>query len=420
MKTNCKNIIWVLGLMLAMSIGATAQEFEYEVGDSVKVQKETTHYMTGERLPQWVYDSTYVIRQVDSRWHKGGVLLKGIKSWILADGVYPTNPEFVRARTAAKRGVPMPEPEPIVEPEPVVEPEPAPIVEPEPEPIVEPEPEPQPEPKPEPVKEKKPRNDYNRLSIGGRAGAAALMHDTKGQGRWMCGYELMLDLQYGHYWTDEKANDWGLIIGAGVGLAQGGLQMSIDTLNRVSTQDGDIDYRLKVTNVKETDKQLQLEIPVLFSFISNTGAYMNIGPKVQLPMKTSYKQTLTEPMIDARFVEENVHVTNEAITGMVSDEQLKTSGQLGHAMKFNVLLNGEVGYEWKFTNGNSLGLGAYADYCVWSSYKGQTGNVSLLQVTPPAGAADAVVSVKSASETYSEKMGYFDAGVKVTYHFNIR
>ena len=53
-----------------------------EVGDSVMINKDSLHYETGERILDWVYDQVHVVRQVGSKWHPDGILVKGIYSWI--------------------------------------------------------------------------------------------------------------------------------------------------------------------------------------------------------------------------------------------------------------------------------------------------------------------------------------------------
>ena len=82
------------------------------------------------------------------------------------------------------------------------------------------------------------------------------------------------------------------------------------------------------------------------------------------------------------------------------------------------MLTAELGYEWTLKSGNSLGLGAYANYCVYNSFKNDASVKSLMVVTPPQGSSVADVDVLSATKTYATGLGYFDAGIKLAYHFN--
>ena len=69
---------------MALSIASQAQTQpnDLQVGDSVMVNPDSTHYMTGEKISSWVYTVKHAIEQIESAFHPDGVLLKGIKSWV--------------------------------------------------------------------------------------------------------------------------------------------------------------------------------------------------------------------------------------------------------------------------------------------------------------------------------------------------
>lgn len=71
----------------------TTQAVTFQIGDTVVVNRETTHYMTGEKISRWVYNVTHTIRQVGSKFHQDGILLKGIRSWLHKDGLTLVNIE---------------------------------------------------------------------------------------------------------------------------------------------------------------------------------------------------------------------------------------------------------------------------------------------------------------------------------------
>ncbi len=150
----------------------------------------------------------------------------------------------------------------------------------------------------------------------------------------------------------------------------------------------------------------------MFSLITKKGFFLNLGPRFMLPLYTPYSETLVKPEIKATFPW-GVVVPDEIATGKVT--QLDYNGKSAQSMKVNVMLGLELGYEWFFKSGNSLGLGAYANYSVYSMFKQQTQNKGLIDVTP---AAPTKVDVYSATDTYTSKMGYLDAGIKLAYHFN--
>ena len=263
------------------------------------------------------------------------------------------------------------------------------------------------------------KKGYHRFTIGIRGGASALLHNVV-NGNWTCGGDVILDLQYAHYWPlQNKPLDLGIIAGVGLGYSQSGMRAAVDTAYTVATDDGNIDYTLKADEVKEHDGQIQLEVPVMFSLIHQNGLFFNVGPKFMLPVYTPYNQTIHNPDINAYFPEEGVNVSNEVVTGYVRDNQITTKGtDNGNKCKINIMLTAEIGYEWRFQNGHSLGLGAFANYSVYNSFKNQGENKSLMDVEAPSASAPASVDILSATKTYAEGLGYFDAGVKLAYHFN--
>ncbi len=82
------------------------------------------------------------------------------------------------------------------------------------------------------------------------------------------------------------------------------------------------------------------------------------------------------------------------------------------------MLTAELGYEWTLKSGNSLGLGAYANYSVYNTFKNTPNAEGLFNLTAPSDTDKAHLDVLSATRAYADKLGYFDAGVKVAYHFN--
>lgn len=418
--------------------------FMLQAGDTIIIDRACERYLTGEKMSSWVYYTSHTVLQLGTKRFPDGVLLKEILSWVepgglILKGAVPRADSVSQAlaeqqikeqkqkvNERAKETEQLSElqkleieqqaklhGEELLQSGTTLAPADTVAQSEQTEPIEE-------QPKQEETAaSKSKKGGYDRFSIGVRGGAAGLLHRTDNNGKWNCGFDAMLDLQYAHYWTNfDWPVDLGIITGLGIGYAQSGLGLSIDDQYTVQTSDGQIDYSLSADKIKENDGQLQLEIPVLFSLISEKGVFFNVGPKILLPLYTPYKQTITNPSVDAFFPEEGVHVSNEVITGKLEDDQLKSKGRNENQWKINVMLTAEIGYEWNLHSGNSLGLGAYANYSVYSMFKGQTENKSLMNITAPSATGAATVDILSATDTYANKLGYFDAGVKLVYHFN--
>lgn len=422
-------------VMMLVSVGvcASAQtpadtavsDFKWAVGDTVVIKRGNTHYLTGERMSSWVYYVSFPIRQIGTKRFPDGVLLNGIMSWIAPDGIIlkgavaredSVEQVVVQQRIEVSKQTLNQLAEEVAN-VPVVQKDTLPV-EPQPqEPVVV---EPQEQETPADTALAQPiRENYQRFSIGLRGGYANMLHSLNRDSKRPGGFDAMLDLQYAYYWTkQERPVDLGILTGLSLGYAQSSISMDINDSYTVTTDEGAVDYTLTADKVSSCDRQLQLEIPVMFSLITDKGLFFNIGPKLLLPLYTPYQQTITSPTVDAYFQEEGVHVTNEAITGRLENDQLNDKGKNHNQWKVNLLLTAEIGYEWSLRNGDALGLGVYANYSVVSAFKAETANKSLINVTPPSGDSKASASVVSATDTYVNKLGYVDVGIKVAYHFN--
>ena len=446
-------------------------DYAFKAGDTIVISKSMTKYLTGETPSEWVYFVRHTIQQVGGKRFPQGILIRGIFSWVGPDDLLlyraveeneqaeqrqkEDKPAVIErqeemgqktqeerdeiARKAARVGAtPL---EPIVK-DTVKEEEPK-------EPVVavvdtvakqEQVAEQKPEQKPEPVvadtiaeqpvtdtvAEEQPAaqqdttasdsaryKGIDRFTIGVRGGVASLMQQTVNNTAKNFGFDALLDIQYAHYWITKKEHRVGLLLGVSAGYGQGGLHNGVDdSYTRTSPEGESIQYDVKTEDIKETDRQIQLEVPLMFSLITKKGFFLNLGPRFMLPLYTPYSETLVKPEIKATFPW-GVVVPDEIATGKVT--QLDYNGKSAQSMKVNVMLGVELGYEWFFKSGNSLGLGAYANYSVYSMFKQQTQNKGLIDVTP---AAPTIVDVYSATDTYTSKMGYLDAGVKLAYHFN--
>ena len=444
---------------------AKEHQWKVAVGDSVMIERECVEYLTGERPSVWVWDKLHTVRQLGTKRFPEGVLLMNIYSWICEECLIPVNghakeaaakaaeeqaeeraafeeemAKTKNAKEAERLAVEQPKEEPKAEPvkeEPKTEPKAEPVEEPKKE-----EPAPVEEPKKEEPTAQSNQGDsipsqqnlthsYDRFTIGLRGGAAGLLHQTK-EGNWTCGGDVVLDLQYAHYWTKEgRPVDLGIITGVGLGYAQSSVKSSVNS-TRLGVEDLDaanpmhIDYTIRADEVKEHDGQLQLEVPLLFSLIHQNGLFFNVGPKFMLPVFTPYKQTISNnpnTFVEAYFQETGVRVTNDVITGLLAEDKYTSTGtDYKNKFTINVMLTAEIGYEWILKSGNSLGLGAYANYSVYNSFKNNPDDPAtdpLIRVeSAPSNTSNAVINVNPLTGTYASGLGFFDAGVKLAYHFN--
>ncbi|MBQ8939095.1 MAG: hypothetical protein IJ047_02590, partial [Paludibacteraceae bacterium] len=404
------------------------------------IKRECVEYSTGERPSVWVWDKVHTVRQLGTAKHPDGVLLMNIYSWICDTCLIPVNGkaeesarqaaieqkddrEAFEAEQAAKKAAAAKAAQEAADKaaaekaaaekaaaEKAAAEEAAKAAE---EAAAR---EAAEQAKQDSIKsQQKFRHNYDRFTIGVRGGASALMHHAD-QGNWTCGGDVVLDLQYAHYWAkDGRPVDLGLIVGLGIGYQQSGLKKDSDLTTFTK---GTVDYTVLAKDVKETDHQLQLEVPLMFSLIHESGLFFNVGPKFMIPVYTPYKQTVNQDgtHISAVFQETGVTVVDEEVTGVYKGQQPESKN--GIQFNINVMLTAELGYEWTLKSGNSLGLGAYANYSVFNTFKNTPNAEGLFNLTAPSDTDKAHLDVLSATRAYADKLGYFDAGVKVAYHFN--
>ena len=412
------------------------------VGDTVVIRRDNTRYMTGERISTWVYDVTHTVRQVDSRYHPNGILLNGINSWVSPEAIEkkgtqaPTQPrtppsplkegdEVVASTTSPQETgstASAHEQSATIETTPTTSPYTTSPLSEEGVGGVREESEPTQTTAPHSVS---PLSEgvwgvVHRFTLGLRGGYANNL-SRAANATHPLGYDVMLDLQYAHYWA--KAADkcqLGLLVGIGVGYMQSGLQQQTFAEQfTANTSDGNILYTVTADNVSERAGQVQVEVPVMFSMITPKGFFLNAGPRILLPVYTPSHQTITNPNVDAYFETEGVHVVNELVTGVVTDAQRDLKATTANNLKVNILLGAELGYEFRLQSGHSIGLGAYADYGLWSAFKGN-GDGYVFNLTAPEGATNATIDINTLTNAKATKMGYLDAGIKLSFHLNWR
>ena len=441
MKNVFKNMIKACAFLL-LAVGAALpinaaepaakQPLVYEggqqikAGDSIWVHKDTLYYLTGERISKWVYTKPHAVQQVGGKRYPHAVLLQGILSWVYPGSIVPVHPDT-----------------PIVEeqPAPVVEQQPAPIVEPEvvTEPIVE-----QtsvvedtvtvsePEPQDTAVVDIEDLQGYgkgiyeipvayqmNRFAIGVRGGFASTMATTKNM---PLGFDALLDLRYAHYWAkDQKKPALGIMTGLNIGYVQASQSMKFLDKYTTPTVHSDVDYVVEADKVAETDRLIQLEIPVMFSMVTPKGFFLNVGPKLILPVYSKYTQTIAEPKISAYLPELSGNpIVNEVVMGKLTKEQMDVTDNLADnpCKLMSLALGAELGYEFKFKNGHSLDLGVYADYSVYTLYNNSIAAGKVITVTPPTHTSPAIVEVQPMSTVSGNKFAFLDAGLKISYNFD--
>ena len=257
----------------------------------------------------------------------------------------------------------------------------------------------------------------NRFAIGVRGGFASTMTNINGL---PLGFDALLDLRYAHYWPRNNGN---AAVGIMTGVSVGYLQTQQRCLHYkdefiLATDEGDVPYCISADTINERISQIQLEVPIMLSLVTSKGLFLNVGPKFILPVYSTFRQTIANDQISAYHPELNGKpVTNEVIMGKLTDAQRKLTGSINNEFKLAVAIGLEAGYEFKLKSGNSIGLGAFANYGLYSMYSNQPLG-SAIDVAAPSNQGAGSVNVESLTNAYTSKMGHLDAGIKVSYNID--
>lgn len=211
---------------------------------------------------------------------------------------------------------------------------------------------------------------------------------------------------------------YGFRTGLSLGYRQNSIKMgNIDLTYSAKDAEGNaITYHATAKNVKETDRQFALEIPVMFAVAYNR-LFGNVGLRFGIPAMSRYSQTMEDPSLSATYDEYEVTIRDEKVTGVVSNDDKNQKAELD-ASSFNMCVSLEAGYEFKVI-GHVIQAGIYVDYGLVDNFKGKGCNFTDADPTAIDGATSTptTVIVHSLTDSYVSNVGIFCVGVRGVYNF---
>ena len=440
--------------------------YQFQQGDTIIISKDVKQYLTGEEPSEWVYYVRHIVAQNGGKRFPEGILIQGINSWVGPDGLFLVGAQKHTPAAASKEArdrqkvderrnelrnmektrreaieqdakrneMTMLERESRTQPEKKTDNQ-------ETRPALREEQPRQQEPAATQevltVEEKKPvendttiKRQIDRFTIGLRGGVASMLHKVEGEnatGAWKPGFDVLLDLQYAHYWQKGDKPSYGILTGLSAGYVRSGATSEFN-MSGVKSADGKLTYN-NSGKAREYDGQVVLEIPVMFSMITNKGFFFNVGPRFQIPVFNHFSQTIEDgAQIAATFDKYGVTLNNEVITGKLAEDDLTYKGSKQGMSKFNLLLGAELGYEWRLKNNNAFGVAIYANYGLFSLYDNAQPVGTLFSTEGPVGNNPATVTPYTTTQAFTKGDGFkfgasngldfFDCGIKLNYSFN--
>ena len=170
--------------------------------------------------------------------------------------------------------------------------------------------------------------------------------------------------------------------------------------------------------VDVVQNQLYASLPLMFALRTH-GFVCNIGVRLQMPFYQTGKQQLSNPLVQAYYPKYDVTVTNELITGIVTDEQL--SMPLASSPVFlECYASAEIGYEHRLNAKGAIGCAAYVHAGVWNALPKAT-DKPVIQVAPITDKVKPVPTV-TVNDAYTSLLTSYTPlqfGVKVYYAFSL-
>lgn len=257
------------------------------------------------------------------------------------------------------------------------------------------------------------------LGVGARVGLGSMMQksDEESSDRTK-GFDGAAEGVFTYYFqqSNTKMPLMGIRTGLSLGYRQNSLTMDkVDlTYKAADAQGNTIIYHATADDVKETDRQFAVEIPVMFAAYYNR-IFANLGLRVGIPALSRYNQTMMNPTLTATYEEFGVTISGERVTGRVSNDDTKQKAKLD-ASSFNLCLSLEAGYTFDILSGKLL-AGMYADYGLVDNFEGKGKNFTDADPSAIDGATNTptTVIVHSLTDSYVSNVGIFCMGIRAVY-----
>jgi len=250
----------------------------------------------------------------------------------------------------------------------------------------------------------------NVLTFGLRGGAGNLMPQSEQEVKGSWGPVGYFDFGY-LYLAPAGKVELGLRTGLSVGYVQNALSGSFS--HQFTNTDYEGAEMLYTTSAAFTERQQQLvgQVPLMLAMRAN-GFTLNVGAKLRSALWQSGTTTLSDPMIDAYYKAADIHVRNEVITGVLTDDQLTMKSAWG-APKLGVGVGAELGYEFRLGEKGIMGVQLFADYTVYSNFEPSASPI--ISVAPISDASNPVPAVTVSSPTASlvSRMNPMEVGLKL-------
>ncbi|MCQ2204042.1 MAG: outer membrane beta-barrel protein [Bacteroidales bacterium] len=269
------------------------------------------------------------------------------------------------------------------------------------------------------------RNDDSamRWSLGAglRVGMGTMKQETSGvssdAGKGIDGAaEGIFTIYFAKKWQGPSL---GIRTGVTAGYKQNSLSMPIDLEYPATDSEGNkLTYHVTADKVKETDRQLSAEVPVMCAAYYKNFV-VNLGVKVGFPVMSRYEQKMSNPQLTATYDDLGVSISGEKVTGVIATDDNHTKAKL-EAANFNLCAALEAGYELPFkVLGGKIQVGVYVDYGLIDNFDAKGDKFTEADPSKIDGDTNTptLVVVRTLTDSYVSNVGIFDVGLRGVYVF---
>lgn len=255
----------------------------------------------------------------------------------------------------------------------------------------------------------------NILQVGLQGGGTYHFIPSELMIRGDLGATAAFSFEMAHYKLNANA-DLGFKTGFSVGFMQSSYNADfVQQYSNVDYYGNQMDYTTSGL-VDFQRQQLFATLPLMFALRSK-GLVWNIGMRLQLGLSELYKQQLSNPIIKAYYPAYGVELTNELITGIVTDDQLSMSIKR-YTIALDAFATTELGYEHSFESNNALGILVYCNVGIWNNLPKPTYE-PIIQVSPITNPLDPVptITINDAQQSLLSYDIPLQFGLKLYYSF---
>lgn len=206
------------------------------------------------------------------------------------------------------------------------------------------------------------QNIRNNITLELTGGVSSFAYKANvGDRKGMPGTSAAIKYQYNIDWN------WSVGLGAEVKMYQSSLRFDefrdsykLQASSLLTGKADEMTFTYSYKNLEERQRALYINIPIYIQYRSDAGAYIRVGAKVGMPVKSESDIYFEELHTQGHFLYENVTYTNLPQHGFGTFYDTEVEREC--KMNLNAEISAELGWSWDWNERYILYLGAFGEY----------------------------------------------------------